>query len=170
MALEQVIDFDKGMQYQESAAEKEEPKRNYEQKCGFECGTKKEIQYERVIFMLKPLEPIPLFAYKGKTFEDSIVLRNALKEIQHLESGERMVLGIRPHYSDTCIIEKIWTAEDETDNGYLIKITPEEMDIDVDEYRYDVSVQTADGDFYPVIPESSFYVLSSCTHKLGGDG
>ena len=166
MALEQVIDADKGMQHQESAAEKEKSKRDNEQKCSFECGTKKEIQYERVIFMLKPLEPQPLYAYKGATFEESIVLRNARKEIRHLESGEKLILGIRPHYSDVCIIQRIWTIDDEINNEYPINITPEEMDIEPDEYLYDVSLQTADGDFYKIIPESLFTVLSSSTHKI----
>ena len=49
-------------------------------------------------------------------------------------------------------------------------ITPEEMDIEPDEYKYDVGLQTADGDFYKVISESSFTVLSSTTKKRVSGG
>ena len=49
MALESVIDIDKGMQYKKSDSQKEESARDNESKCSFKCGKTKEIQYERVI-------------------------------------------------------------------------------------------------------------------------
>ena len=115
--------------------------------------------------MTEPLKKQPLYAYKGATFEDCIVLRNERDEIQFLEDGNVLVFGIRPHYSGECIIQRTWTVGDEADNAYFINLTPEETDIEPDEYKYDVSIQTADGDFYKVIPESPFVVLESTTKK-----
>lgn len=111
-----------------------------------------------------------IYADRGATYENYITLRNKAGEIVHLASGDMLIMGIRPHYSGTCIIERTWTIDDEVDNVYPIHITPEEMDIEPDEYKYDVSLQTADGDFYKIIRESSFTVLDSTTKKRVSGG
>lgn len=106
-----------------------------------------------------------LYGDQGATFRDFIALYDDIDGMIHLAEGDTLIMGIRPHYSDTCIIERTWTIEDEVDNVYPIHITPEEMDIEPDEYKYDVSLQTADGDFYKIIRESSFTVFGSTTKK-----
>lgn len=111
-----------------------------------------------------------IYADRGATFDDYITLTNLQKDVIHLAEGDTLIMGIRPHYSETCIIERTWTIADEVNNVYPIHITPEEMDIEPDEYKYDVGLQTADGDFYKVISESSFTVLSSTTKKRVSGG
>lgn len=114
------------------------------------------------------LERQDITAYQGASYIDSIILKDKnTGNILHLSEGDKLVFGIRPHYSDECIIERILTLNDERDNTYPINITPEEMEIEPDEYKYDVGLQTADGDFIKIIPESSFNVIKSTTHKQG---
>ena len=105
--------------------------------------------------------------YRGTTYDDSRALQNENEEPASLSSGDKIIYGIKPHYSDECILERVLTSRDEINGEYPIHFTPEEMDIEPDEYEYDVSVQTADGDFIKIIPPSTFEILKSVTKKKG---
>lgn len=103
--------------------------------------------------------------YRGTSYDDSIVLQNENKEPISLSSGDKIIYGIKPHYSDECILERVLTSDDEIGGEYPIHFTPEEMDLEPDEYEYDASVQTADGEFIKIIPPSKFEILKSVTMK-----
>ena len=47
--------------------------------------------------------------YRGTTYDDSITLQNENKEPVSLSSGDKIIYGIKPRYSDTCILEKVLT-------------------------------------------------------------
>lgn len=106
-----------------------------------------------------------LFAFQGASFKCRIVLKNERDATLYLSEGDKIIFGIRPHYSDNCIIQRVITFEDEVNGTYPIDVTPEEMEIEPDEYKYDISLQTSDGELYKIVPESSFNVLNSSTHK-----
>ena len=103
--------------------------------------------------------------YQGTSYNDSIVLQNENKEPVSLSSGDKIIYGIKPHYSEECILEKVLTLQDEINGEYPIHFTPEEMDIEPDEYEYDAGVQTSDGEFIKIIPPSTFEILKSITKK-----
>ena len=105
--------------------------------------------------------------YRGTTYDDSITLQHENKEPVSLSSGDKIIYGIKPRYSDTCILEKVLTLRDEINGVYPIHFTPEEMNIEPDEYEYDASIQTTDGNFVKIIPPSTFEILKSVTMKKG---
>ena len=104
-----------------------------------------------------------LKAYQKSTFTQSLVLRNEDNEDITLSEGEKIIFGVKAHYSGDYIIKKVLT---EDDNGvYHISISPEELNITPQRYYYDVSIQTLSGSFEKIIPKSVFDVLESETEK-----
>ena len=104
-------------------------------------------------------------SYQAASYFDSIILKNENGEQLRLSEGEKIIFGIKPHYSSDYIIKKTFTAADELNGQYPLKLTPEELDIVPERYYYDVSVQTADGEFIKIVPKSIFDVLESMTKK-----
>ena len=104
-----------------------------------------------------------LKAYQKSTFTQSLVLKNENNEDVTLSEGEKIIFGVKAHYSGDHIIKKVLT---EDDNGvYHISISPEELNITPQRYYYDVSIQTLSGSFEKIIPKSNFDVLESETEK-----
>ena len=104
-----------------------------------------------------------LKAYQKSTFTQSLILKNEDEENITLSEGEKIIFGVKSHYSGDYIIKKVLT---EDDNGvYHISISPEELNITPQRYYYDVSIQTLSGSFEKIIPKSVFDVLESETEK-----
>lgn len=72
----------------------------------------------------------------------------------------------RDEKSDSFVISK--TAEyDSENNCYIIELSPEDTaSLDFGRYRYDVGLQTNDGDYYMIIPASHFNITSAITRKV----
>ena len=104
-----------------------------------------------------------LKACQKATFTQSLILKNEDEENITLSEGEKIIFGVKSHYSGDYIIKKVLT---ESDNGvYHISISPEELNITPQRYYYDVSIQTLSGSFEKIIPKSNFDVLESETEK-----
>ncbi len=104
-------------------------------------------------------------AYQAASFFDSIVLQNDSGQQLVLSEGEKIIFGVKSHYTGDYVIKKVFTSADEVNGKYPLNLTPEEMDILPERYYYDVSVQTADGQFIKIVPESFFDVYESITRK-----
>ena len=103
-----------------------------------------------------------LKAYQKSTFTQSLVLRNEDNENITLSEGEKIIFGVKSHYSGDYIIKKVLT---EDDNGVYHISSPEELNITPQRYYYDVGIQTLSGSFEKIIPKSNFDVLESETEK-----
>ena len=106
-----------------------------------------------------------LKAYQKTTFTQSLVLRNEDNEDITLSEGEKIIFGVKAHYSGDYIIKKVLTSDDDDNGVYHISISPEELNITPQRYYYDVGIQTASGAFEKIIPKSNFDVLESETEK-----
>ena len=104
-------------------------------------------------------------AYQGTSYFDSIALQNDNGQQLVLSEGEKIIFGVKSHYTGDYILKKVFTSADEVNGKYPLNLTPEEMDILPERYYYDVSVHTADGQFIKIVPESLFEVLESVTRK-----
>ena len=103
------------------------------------------------------------FAYQKASYTNDIILKNEDGEPLTLSDGEKIIFGVKSHYSGDYIIKKVLTTDD---NGvYHISISPEELNITPQRYYYDVGIQTASGAFEKIIPKSNFDVLESETEK-----
>ena len=112
-------------------------------------------------------------AYHKASWFCSIRLKNENGEPLRLSEGEKLVFGVKADHTDTgYIVKKVLTADDEIDGGYPIVLTPYEMTltpghnpISPDRYWYDVSVQSPDGSFIKIVPQSAFIIKPSFTEK-----
>lgn len=104
-------------------------------------------------------------AYHNATWAKTLKIKNTDGEDASLNSGDRIIFGIRKNWYDAYLIKKIISAENELNGGYTVILTPEDMSIEPGYYYYDISVQTENGDFIKIVPHSLFAVLPSDTEK-----
>lgn len=104
-------------------------------------------------------------AYQSASYFDTVELKNNLKQPILLSDGEKIIFGVKAHYTGDYIIKKVLTSADEIGGKYPIYLTPEEMDIMPGRYYYNIGVQTTGGDFIPIVPKSIFDVFETETRK-----
>ena len=102
---------------------------------------------------------------KGRTLSVVISVEDADGEPYTLESGGKIRFGVRNTSGGNKLIYKELTSEDEVDGEYPLTLTPENTNIAVGRYLYDVSLQTSDGDLYDIVPADYFIVKDSVTFK-----
>lgn len=102
---------------------------------------------------------------KGRTLSVVISVDDADGEPYTLESGDKIRFGVRNVSGGNKLIYKELTSSDEVDGEYPLTLTPENTNIAVGRYLYDVSLQTSDGDLYDIVPADYFIVKDSVTFK-----
>ena len=70
-----------------------------------------------------------LKAYQKATFTQSLILKNEDEENITLSEGEKIIFGVKSHYTGDYILKKVFTSADEVNGKYPLNLTPEEMDI-----------------------------------------
>lgn len=102
---------------------------------------------------------------KGRTISLVISVDDADNEPYTLESGDKIRFGVRNVSGGNKLIYKELTSSDEVDGEYPLTLSPENTNIAVGRYLYDVSLQTSDGDLYDIVPADYFIVKDSVTFK-----
>lgn len=103
---------------------------------------------------------------QNRTFE--IVIEVTVNDANYiLQVGEQLIFGVKLNHESTSYdIQKILTSADRYNDGYLLSLTAEEMNIPNQHYHYDVALQTTDGKLYPVIEYSDFWVTESVVDSI----
>lgn len=102
---------------------------------------------------------------KGRTLSVVISVEDVDGEPYTLESGDKIRFGVRNVSGGNKLIYKELTSSDEVDGEYPLTLTPENTNIAVGRYLYDVSLQTSDGDLYDIVHADYFIVKDSVTFK-----
>lgn len=106
-----------------------------------------------------------LTTQKGRTLSVVISVEDADNEPYTLESGDKIRFGVRNVSGGNKLIYKELTSSDEVDGTYPLELTPEDTNIVVGRYLYDVSLQTSDGEMYDIVPPDYFIVKDAVTYK-----
>lgn len=104
---------------------------------------------------------------RGTTMSFLLTIQNDDGTIYKLNDGEKLIFGVKldPEKGDY-LIKKIITKENEQDNGYIISLKPEDtQNMSFKDYRYDIGLQTPDGDYYMLVSCSQFIVNKAVTVK-----
>lgn len=102
---------------------------------------------------------------KGRTIPMVISVEDADDEPYTLESGEKIRFGVRNVSGGSKLIYKELTSADEVDGTYPLELTPEDTNIAVGRYLYDVSLQLSSGELYDIVSADYFIVKDSVTFK-----
>ena len=104
---------------------------------------------------------------RGTTISFILIIQNDDGTIYHLKDGEKLIFGVKFDIeSDEYLIKKVITAENREENGYLISLKPEDTQkMEFKDYRYDIGLQTADGDYFMIIPCSQCIITPAVTQK-----
>lgn len=101
---------------------------------------------------------------RGTTNTFRITVTDAAGKLYDLQSGEKLLFGVKRHHEDTeyIFVKSITSGE----NGvYTVTIDPSDTEqCDCCNYFYDVSVQSGNN-FYNVIPTSAFCVCKNITKR-----
>ena len=106
-----------------------------------------------------------LTTQKGRTLSVVISVEDADNEPYTLESGDKIRFGVRNVSGGNKLIYKELTSSDEVDGEYPLTLTPENTNIDVGRYLYDVSLQLSSGELYDIVSADYFIVKDSVTFK-----
>ena len=106
-----------------------------------------------------------LTTQKGRTLSVVISVEDADGEPYTLESGDKIRFGVRNVSGGSKLIYKELTSEDEVDGEYSLTLTPENTNIAVGRYLYDVSLQLSSGELYDIVSADYFIVKDSVTFK-----
>lgn len=111
-------------------------------------------------------DSMPISISQGTTLTTLLVLYDADDNIYKLNSGDKIIFGIKRHFSDSdYIIRKIFTSENADGDGYDIVLLPEDTQIASGKYMYDIGVQTSDGGYYIAVKPNVFNVEAAVTSK-----
>lgn len=102
---------------------------------------------------------------KGRTVDLVIAVEDVDGEPYTLESGDKIRFGVRNVSGGNKLIYKELTSSDEVDGEYPLTLTPENTNIAVGRYLYDVSLQLSSGELYDIVSANYFIVKDSVTFK-----
>lgn len=102
---------------------------------------------------------------KGRTLSLVISIEDADGEPYTLQTNDTIRFGVRNVSGGNKLIYKELTSTDEVDGTYPLELTPEDTNIVVGRYLYDVSLQTSDGEMYDIVPPDYFIVKDAVTYK-----
>lgn len=104
---------------------------------------------------------------RGTTQNIAITILNDDGTVYELQNSDKLIFGVKLNPESTEYdIKKTATAENEQDDGYIIKLTPEDTQhLSFGRYCFDVGLQTSDGDFYMVIDCDDFMITKAVTAK-----
>lgn len=104
---------------------------------------------------------------RGTTMTFLLTIQNDDGTTYILNDDEKLIFGVKldPEKGDY-LIKKIITAENAQGQAYLISLKPEDtQDMEFKDYRYDIGLQTAEGDYYMLVACSQFVVNKAVTAK-----
>lgn len=103
---------------------------------------------------------------RGTTKAVNVVIYNDDGTIYTLESGDKLIFGVKRSLSDSdYLIKKTATPANKEDDGYTITLEPLDTQSLLGSYLYEVALQTANGEYYIVIDCSNFVVTNTLTEK-----
>lgn len=103
---------------------------------------------------------------RGTTNAINVVIYNNDGSIYALESGDKLIFGVKKSLSDIdYAIKKISTSNNKDGNGYNITLEPSDTQNLLGSYLYEVALQTASGEYYIVIDCSNFVITNTLTQK-----
>ena len=106
-----------------------------------------------------------LTTQKGRTLSVVISVEDADGEPYTLESGDKIRFGVMNVSGGSKLIYKELTSADEVDGEYPLELIPEDTNIAVGRYLYDVSLQLSSGELYDIVSADYFIVKDSVTFK-----
>lgn len=103
---------------------------------------------------------------RGTTKVINVVIYNNDNSIYTLESGDKLIFGVKKSISDTgYVIKKISTSDNKDGDGYNITLEPDDTQNLLGNYLYELALQTANGEYYIIIDCSEFVVTNTLTQK-----
>lgn len=104
---------------------------------------------------------------RGTTMSFLLTIQNDDGTIYYLKNGEKLIFGVKfDTEKEDYLIKKIITEESRQENAYRISLNPEDTQkMDFKDYRYDIGLQTNDGDYYMLVLCSPFVVNKAVTAK-----
>ncbi len=111
-------------------------------------------------------DSMPISISQGTNLAILLILYDDDGNIYKLKSGDKIIFGVKRYFTDRdYIIRKIFTSDNANSDGYDIVLLPEDTQVAVGTYMYDIGVQTADGGYYIVVKPNAFSVDSAVTSK-----
>lgn len=104
---------------------------------------------------------------RGTTNEFCLSIEDEGGEQYTLKDGEKIIFGVKENAENSDYnIVKTLTSEDVVDSTYIIRLTPADTaELAFGRYYFDVGLQTADGDYYMIVPCDEFCVCKAITAK-----
>ncbi len=105
---------------------------------------------------------------KASTFFGRLILWDTCGNGLLLTDGDRLIFSVKKSLDDADeknIIHKTLDSGDEFEGGYVFELTPEDTDIPIGKYFYDIGVQRANGEFYHATMPDEFIIKQSIARK-----
>lgn len=104
---------------------------------------------------------------RGTTNEFSLSIEDESGEQYTLKDGEKIIFGVKENAENSDYnIVKTLTSADIVDDICTIKLTPADTaQLAFGRYYFDIGLQTADGDYYMIVPCDEFYICKAITAK-----
>lgn len=104
---------------------------------------------------------------RGTTMSFLLTIQNDDGTDYTLSDDEKIIFGVKlDPEKDDYLIKKIITTENVQGNGYIVSLKPEDtQQMEFKDYRYDIGLQTPDGDYYMLVSCSQFVVNKAVTAK-----
>ena len=105
---------------------------------------------------------------KASTFFGRITITDKNQNGVILDSADKLIFTVRKSLKDDpddAKIKKVITADHEFEGGYGFELTPEETDLPIGIYHYDIGLQRENGEFYRIMIPDQFIINSSVARK-----
>lgn len=104
---------------------------------------------------------------RGTTNVFNLTIIDDSGEAHTLQDSENIIFGVKENPESTDYdLKKVITVADAQEDNYTIELSPEDtQELPFGRYYFDIGLQTADGDYYMVVPFSPFIVEKAVTKK-----
>lgn len=105
---------------------------------------------------------------RASTFYGRINLSDDQHHPVLLEDTDQLIFTVRDSMETDAaevLIRKVITADREFEGNYGFELTPEETDLPVGTYYYDVGLQRENGEFYHITIPDQFIIKQSISRK-----
>ena len=104
---------------------------------------------------------------RGTTNDFNLNIEDESGEQYTLKTKKKIIFGVKENAENSDYnIVKTLTSADIVDGICTIKLTPADTaQLAFGRYYFDVGLQTADGDYYMIVPCDEFYICKAITAK-----
>ena len=104
---------------------------------------------------------------RGTTNDLNLSIEDENSEQYTLKDGEKIIFGVKENAENSDYdIVKTLTSADMVDNAYTIKLMPTDTaELAFGRYYFDIGLQTANDDYYMIVPCDEFCVCKAITAK-----